>query len=1518
MDYRNDCESSVMENRNRYKLRSSLKKVRKSNAPVDQDEENMETTILPPPRRVSFAASNYVKPFIDDPEKNTIWDNTYEEQIESTADSAKSELCYSHSQNDVPEPVIQSKVLNKTVIFDQSEMDMEFTLEDNALKGTKEIVNTTSTTYGQTLLDMELTCVNQTVDKRIICQLQKKILPQSDNTELNFMNKTNLDESGMEMTCNYNLPSNIIARAPVLNQSKLQDESMEFTCQYNLQKTIITHPVDVENKENYTVHSTSVIPLSHSINKIADIKSFGNETITRDYTNHITNSSLPVKKSRQHMKTMISGDAVPVNSSKVNMFNDLTYSNERVNKETNSIFNVPNSTINSKFVTNISQSQSAQTHKGDASNVYTFSGIPIASDLTNESIDLQTNKSGTQERTVDKPSGGNVTSTTFLKDKTINTQREIYVPCKMEVIGGSIISNLTNKCVDMLTEESGIQQRTVDKASGGNITSITFIEDQTINNQREIYKIHQKPHKMEVITGSVISNLTNQRIDMQTEGSGIQERTIEKTSKGNITSTTSIKDQTINTQREIYEIEHQKPQKIEVVSDSLISNLTNEGIDMQTKEGGIREKTVDKTSESNITSTTIVKDQTLNSQIEIFEMQCQKPPKMQVIGGIPIAVDITDQSLNEQNSISETLSKKPLKTVLFGTVPIAADESYQNITIQNKTQTRQSDKIAIFGNVPLAVDLTDQNNMNETNLPNQHINCKSDTNANQNKKVEVIGGIPIALDVTDQSVNTEINMSEVKFKEPQKTTVFGGIPIATDLSDQNITFQLKTNDTQSGKPNKVQIFGGIPIAVDITDQSVNASMNMNEFQFKKPQKTAIFRQIPIAVDESDQSINNTMSINATGCKKSQNICSVGSIPKVMESSIDMQIDKDIIKPNKVNSFNNTHVAIGPEVTFMEYNKSEFVKKNEHKQPIDLSCQKIERFKQDTEKEITLDHQASNINSSKSIISGSITGDLDYQSTNTFQKPLLLKDQNLTIENVLDSVRYNSSAAVDLSSQSIRLGVDKVAPSDFVTSVMSADFNKMSIYKEECSLVDSLPSLDETELKHLSSTYFSSKYEDVDGPSIREDSSFIKELPAEENPEKIVSYTKHPTNKVIYSEPMMVTTTPVTDSVSMHASGLNFFNFNSTLTMEDTQQLIQATFSKPSFQCIEDEKNNSTHLPEFNITTNVTQPLVEHVMSETIKAQSVLNNIEHILIKDDFPPFNFGQVQAKIQESQEVRAKLETLLKEYRPLDIKSFDLEENDKRRSLGVTSDDLTGIYRLSDSSTHHGSDSSETYEDNCHESSVTVSKSLNDIVAELCERSNNVLKLDLYKNNCYIFKAVYELVIIFVRLHPEDNHVVDLMCDACVKESAMLVRFITNDIMNKLKLNDLKSHLGSHFDILSLLDYICVIVENSKQFHEEFLMLQKDHSTLTIQDDFSISFEILCTKPPIWWSVNLRMLPLYQIQSDSVTVQSRFGKVNEEHIRQIGRNTENNVHSLRDFIGKVIEYFKRTQIMFKNVNMK
>ncbi|XP_018567613.1 uncharacterized protein LOC108908165 [Anoplophora glabripennis] len=80
------------------KRRSSILKPQKTRNPLstlDFSEANPDTTLARATRRVSFASSNFVKPFAADPEKNTIWDTTYEEEVNHT-DSSKSPSDQTH------------------------------------------------------------------------------------------------------------------------------------------------------------------------------------------------------------------------------------------------------------------------------------------------------------------------------------------------------------------------------------------------------------------------------------------------------------------------------------------------------------------------------------------------------------------------------------------------------------------------------------------------------------------------------------------------------------------------------------------------------------------------------------------------------------------------------------------------------------------------------------------------------------------------------------------------------------------------------------------------------------------------------------------------------------------------------------------------------------------------------------------------------------------------------------------------------------------------------------------------------------------------------------------------------------------------------------------------------------------------------------------------------------------------------------------------------------------------------
>ncbi|XP_056645437.1 uncharacterized protein LOC130450818 [Diorhabda sublineata] len=137
------------------KFRTSILKLNKC-----VSEFNDSTTDYREVRRVSFASSNFIKLFAADPEKNTIWDNTYEEVLaDSTRSNDHEILDMTLEVTDFKEcdkenyiminPFSDSDFKNKSLFFEanvtsNSEQDMEFTnvLQNFAIASKMQIENT--------------------------------------------------------------------------------------------------------------------------------------------------------------------------------------------------------------------------------------------------------------------------------------------------------------------------------------------------------------------------------------------------------------------------------------------------------------------------------------------------------------------------------------------------------------------------------------------------------------------------------------------------------------------------------------------------------------------------------------------------------------------------------------------------------------------------------------------------------------------------------------------------------------------------------------------------------------------------------------------------------------------------------------------------------------------------------------------------------------------------------------------------------------------------------------------------------------------------------------------------------------------------------------------------------------------------------------------------------------------------------------------------------------------------------
>ncbi|XP_060524396.1 uncharacterized protein LOC132700841 [Cylas formicarius] len=201
----NDWEASTSDDRNR-KRSSILKVTKRKSGELDTTDFTVQLT-----RRVSFASNNFVKPFAADPEKNTIWDNTYEEALPQS-DSEHTGM------ND----------MKKAINFDLQTSDMELTCAYSNLYHTK------MTRFNKTIMfdkqgeDMELTCNYSKVliqEKENIC-LQELMQAQEKDRTLHIHDPKSYFCQTIHQTMDMALTLENDSKNELMFQPRVQDEEI--------------------------------------------------------------------------------------------------------------------------------------------------------------------------------------------------------------------------------------------------------------------------------------------------------------------------------------------------------------------------------------------------------------------------------------------------------------------------------------------------------------------------------------------------------------------------------------------------------------------------------------------------------------------------------------------------------------------------------------------------------------------------------------------------------------------------------------------------------------------------------------------------------------------------------------------------------------------------------------------------------------------------------------------------------------------------------------------------------------------------------------------------------------------------------------------------------------------------------------------------------------------------------------------------------------------------------------------
>ncbi|XP_044265851.1 uncharacterized protein LOC123012113 [Tribolium madens] len=289
------------------KRRSSILKARKSRNPleeIDANETSPNMTPTKPVRRVSFASSNFIKPFVADPDQNTIWDNTIEEDVNHT-NSTQSSGCNSGmelTRNDKGAHTVPS--LLNTTMLDESMMEM--TCHSVAKKFENPLISNCDDVFVQED-EMDLTGVsdcdekndNQEIntnggDMEFTCQIPElsKTVKDKNQTlreavDMEFTSQIpNISGVTKESTCQVPKLSNSV------NVSK-NDETMEFTCQVptNFKCQIPgTEKPQVFDKENVIMSHSQISIINCGMSEQSK-KLSSSDTETMEFTCQIPKSS---------------------------------------------------------------------------------------------------------------------------------------------------------------------------------------------------------------------------------------------------------------------------------------------------------------------------------------------------------------------------------------------------------------------------------------------------------------------------------------------------------------------------------------------------------------------------------------------------------------------------------------------------------------------------------------------------------------------------------------------------------------------------------------------------------------------------------------------------------------------------------------------------------------------------------------------------------------------------------------------------------------------------------------------------------------------------------------------------------------------------------------------------------------------------------------------------------------------------------------------------------------------------
>ncbi|KAL1512609.1 hypothetical protein ABEB36_002172 [Hypothenemus hampei] len=282
------------------------------------------------------------------------------------------------------------------------------------------------------------------------------------------------------------------------------------------------------------------------------------------------------------------------------------------------------------------------------------------------------------------------------------------------------------------------------------------------------------------------------------------------------------------------------------------------------------------------------------------------------------------------------------------------------------------------------------------------------------------------------------------------------------------------------------------------------------------------------------------------------------------------------------------------------------------------------------------------------------------------------------------------------------------------------------------------------------------------------------------------------------------------------------------------------------------------------------------------------------------------IKLYIKDCDKINEEIKIIMHNFRNTQLtrKFMDLEEEIKKISSAFTD---------SSKDTTAESPSAST---NPRRLSMDFPRSLQEtIVDDLSHVDEQILKLEEVDGDTYTFSVFGKFVWFKARVRSDDGQVIDIECRSGWKEDrkewllSNLHQLITKHIMRKLQNDNLRLCLGNCFDILSLKEYVIIVVEKTLKFHKCNVKLLKNYPTLELDQSGLVTFQCLNVKPPIMWIIKVQLASIEEFNPQSLTVQDIYGKCPDKlknHVQFILRNNQTGVNCVRHFVDGIVEHFQ------------